>query len=229
MASILQGLQMIDSAAARRMMVDGQVRTADVTDMRLLAAMLDVPRELFVPEESAALAYLDLDAPVTETRPPRRLLKPMVLAKLIQAAEVTERDRVLDVACATGYSSALLARLAAAVFALEEDAALARQAKRTLAEIGATAVTVVTGALSSGWPAAKPYDVILLNGATEVVPERLVGQLAEGGRLVCVLGSGPAGKAMLYRRVQGDVSPRPIFDAAAPLLPGFAKPQAFVF
>jgi protein-L-isoaspartate(D-aspartate) O-methyltransferase len=229
MNSILQGLQMSDSAAARRMMVDGQVRTADVTDKRLLAAMLELPRERFVPEDKAALAYLDLDVPVTESRPPRRLLKPMVLAKLIQAAEVSEHDRVLDVGCATGYSSALLAHLAAAVFALEGDAALARQAKRILAEVGASTVSVVSGPLASGWPAAKPYDVILLNGATEVLPERLVGQLAEGGRLVCVLGSGPAGKATLYRCVHGDISPRAIFDASAPLLPGFAKPQAFVF
>src|SRR3989442_11184305 len=102
---------MTDFAAARRMMVDGQVRTADVTDLRLIAAMLELPRERFVPEDKAALAYLDLDVPVTETRPPRRLLKPMVLAKLIQAAEVSEQNRVLDVGCATGYSSALLANL----------------------------------------------------------------------------------------------------------------------
>jgi protein-L-isoaspartate(D-aspartate) O-methyltransferase len=220
---------MIDFAAARRMMVDGQVRTADVTDLRLLAAMLQLPRENFVPEEKSALAYLDLDVPVTETRPPRRLLKPMVLAKLIQSAEVSARDRVLDVGCATGYSSAILAKLAQSVFALEEDAGLARQANRILAASGISTVTVVSGRLVSGWPSAKPYDVILLNGATEILPEQLVGQLAEGGRLVCVLGSGPAGKAMLYRCINGEASGRSIFDAAAPLLPGFAKPQAFVF
>ena len=220
---------MSDFAAARRMMVDGQVRTADVTDKRLLAAMLELPRERFVPEEKEALAYLDLDVPVTEGKPTRRLLKPMVLAKLIQAAEVGEDDRVLDIGCATGYSSAVLAKLAGAVFALEEDAALAKQAKRVLSEVGAAAAAVVSGPLTAGWPAAKPYDVILIDGAIEELPERLAGQLGEGGRLVCVLGQGPAGKAMLYRCVHGDLSARPIFDAAAPLLPGFAKPQAFVF
>ena len=123
---------MIDFAAARRMMVDGQVRTSDVTDPRIIAAMLELPRERFVPEASAALAYLDLDLPVTEEPAPgaRRLLKPMVLAKLVQAADIGRDARVLDVACGTGYSSALLARLARSVVALEDDAALAQRAPR---------------------------------------------------------------------------------------------------
>jgi protein-L-isoaspartate(D-aspartate) O-methyltransferase len=121
---------MTDFAAARRMMVDGQVRTSDVTDLRIVAAMLELPRERFVPEAKADLAYLDFDIVVKEATagaPARRLLKPMVLAKMIQAAEVGASDRVLDVGCATGYSSALLSRLAASVVALEEDAALARE------------------------------------------------------------------------------------------------------
>ena len=116
---------MTDFAAARRMMVDGQVRTADVTDLRLLAAMLELPRERFCPEDKASLAYLDLDVPVSEQgQPVRRLLKPMVLAKLIQAADIAETDHVLDVGCATGYSTALLTRLAGSVVGLGEDAAL---------------------------------------------------------------------------------------------------------
>ena len=124
---------MTDFAAARRMMVDGQVRTADVTDLRLLAAMLELPRERFFPDDKASLAYLDLDVPVSAPgQPVRRLLKPMVLAKLIQAADIAETDRVLDVGCATGYSTALLAHLAGSVVGLEEDAALARQAADAL-------------------------------------------------------------------------------------------------
>src|SRR4249919_2610415 len=120
---------MTDFAAARRMMVDGQVRTADVTDPRLLAAMLEVPRERFFPGDKASLAYLDLDASVSAPgQPVRRLLKPMVLAKLIQAAAISETDRVLDVGCSSGYSTALLAHLAGAVVGLEEDPGLARQA-----------------------------------------------------------------------------------------------------
>src|SRR5258705_3934747 len=127
---------MFDFAAARRMMVDGQVRTSDVTDQRIIAAMLDLPRERFVPERQASVAYVDLDVVITAGTPARRLLKPMVLAKLVQAAEVGPQDRVLDVACGTGYSTALLTRLAHHVVAGEEDATLARHAREKPAAIG---------------------------------------------------------------------------------------------
>ncbi len=221
---------MVDFAAARRMMVDGQVRTADVTDPRLLAALFELPRERFVPERGAALAYLDQDVPVAEPGPQaRRLLKPMVLAKLIQLAEIEPADRVLDVGCTTGYSTAVLAQLAGQVIGLEQDAGLARRAQDELARLGTANAKVVVGPLVAGWPAEGPYDVIVVTGSTEVVPDALLRQLKDGGRLVCVLGRGPGGKAMLYRAVGGAVSGRPAFDAAAPLLPGFAKPQSFVF
>jgi protein-L-isoaspartate(D-aspartate) O-methyltransferase len=221
---------MIDVAAARRMMVDGQVRPSDVTDLRLIAAMLELPRERFLPPASAPLAYLDIDVPVSAGgKAARYLLKPMVLAKLIQAAEIQESDRVLDVGCATGYSSAVLARLSRSVIALEEDVVLARTASEILRAVGAEAVTVVTGPLTGGWPAQAPYDVILVNGASEIVPQALSRQLQDGGRLLFVLKRGPAGKAMLYRRSGEEVSGQPIFDASAPLLPGFAQPPVFAF
>jgi protein-L-isoaspartate(D-aspartate) O-methyltransferase len=222
---------MTDFAAARRMMVDGQVRTSDVTDSRIIAAMLELPRERFVPDATTALAYLDLDVPVARAGggPPRRLLKPMVLAKMLQAAAVREADHVLDVGCATGYSSALLARLAASVIALEEDPALARLAEENLKAIAGKKVTVVTGPLPQGWPPQAPYDVIFLNGASEIVPRALFGQLKDQGRLVAVIGRSPAGRAMLYRSIAGDVSGWPVFDAAAQILPGFAAPAQFVF
>ena len=220
---------MFDFAAARRMMVDGQVRTSDVTDQRIIGAMLDLPRERFVPERNASVAYLDLDVAVTSTTPARRLLKPMVLAKLIQAAEVGPQDRVLDVGCATGYSTALLARLARSVIALEEDATLARHARENFAAIGAANAEVVSGSLPDGWPAGAPYDVILINGAAEVVPEQLLRQLVEGGRLVAVVGRAPASKAVRYLAGGGQASALPVFDAAGPALPGFAEPPAFVF
>ena len=223
---------MTDFAAARRMMVDGQVRTSDVTDLRIVAAMLELPRERFVPEGKADLAYLDFDIAVKEAsagEPARRLLKPMVLAKMVQAAEVEASDHVLDVGCATGYSSAVLSRLARSVVALEEDEALARLARENLKAVGAANVTIVTGPLTEGWPAAAPYDVIFVNGATEIVPQELARQLKAGGRLVAVLGRPPASQAMLYRCVGGDISGWPIFDAAAPVLPGFVAPPAFVF
>src|SRR5215212_3343170 len=199
---------MTDFAAARRMMVDGQVRTADVTDLRLLAAMLELPRERFFPDDKASLAYLDLDAPVSAPgQPVRRLLKPMVLAKLIQAAGIAASDHVLDVGCASGYSTALLTHLAGSVVGLEEDAALARQAANALPN-----AKIVTGPLAQGCAGEGPYDVILLQGSAEMVPPALFDQLKNGGRLLGVLGRGPQGKAMFYRRADGDISGRPVFD-----------------
>jgi protein-L-isoaspartate(D-aspartate) O-methyltransferase len=219
---------MIDFAAARRMMVDCQVRPMDVTDLRVLEAMLAVPRERFVAPERAALAYADLDLPV-DNDGSRRMLKPMVLAKLVQAVGIEGQDRVLDVGCCGGYSAAVLARLAGSVVALEQDENLGALARTALAGVGAANVSVVNGPLTGGWPQAAPYDAIVLEGATEVPPETLCRQLKDGGRLVCVLGRSPAGKAMVYRRVGDDVSGWPVFDAAAPLLPGFARKPEFVF
>ena len=222
---------MTDFAAARRMMVDGQVRTADVTDLRLLAAMLELPRERFFPDDKASLAYLDLDAPVSAPgQPVRRLLKPMVLAKLIQAAGIAATDHVLDVGCATGYSTALLTHLAGSVVGLEEDAALARQAADALSWRPALPnAKIVTGPLARGCAGEGPYDVILLQGSAEVVPPALFDQLKNGGRLVCVLGRGPQGKAMLYRRADGDLSGRPVFDAAAGAAAGFRQAAGIRF
>jgi protein-L-isoaspartate(D-aspartate) O-methyltransferase len=217
---------MFDSATARRMMVDGQVLTADVHNPELIAAMLDVPREHFVPPSLSELAYVDCDLEIAKGR---SILKPMVLAKLIQAARVQQGDRVLDVACGTGYSSAVLARLGGAVIALEDDAGLARQAKEALAAVGAVGVDVVVGPLAAGWPTGGPYDVILLNGATEIEPQGLGRQLKPAGRLVCVHGRPPATKGMIYHLAEGRLVGRPIFDGAAGLLPGFAAPPAFVF
>ena len=215
---------MVDYAQARRTMVDCQVRPSDVTDLRIIAALLDVPREQFVAPSRRAIAYLDLDLPVAEGSP-RALLKPMVFAKLLQAAEIRETDRVLDVGCTTGYSAAVLAKLAGHVVALEEDPALARVAAENL---GAHAA-VAGGPLNAGWQADAPYDAILVEGASEVRPDRLLAQLKEGGRLVAVIGSAPLGKATLYRKVSGQITALPLFDAVAPLLPGFAKTLAFVF
>jgi protein-L-isoaspartate(D-aspartate) O-methyltransferase len=220
---------MVDFAAARRMMVDGQIRTADVTDPRLLAAMLELPRERFFPEERASLAYLDRDVSVSEPgRPARRLLKPMVLAKLIQAAGLAPVHRVLDVGCATGYSTAVLSHLAGFVIGLEPDEALAAQASEALAALGLSNARIVPGPLPGGFPAEAPYDAIVLEGATEVEPSGLLRQLQNGGTLVCILGQEP-GKAMIYRLIGGELRGRPLFDAAAPILPGFARPAAFVF
>jgi protein-L-isoaspartate(D-aspartate) O-methyltransferase len=215
---------MTDFIAERRHMVDGQVRTADVTDLRVINAMLEVPREHFVPQAAASLAYLDLDLTVGNDR---RLLKPMVLAKLIHAADLDGDDKVLDVGCATGYAAALLARVAGQVVALEQDTNLAKGARAALAS--QPNVTVVSGPLVDGWQQDRPYDVIVLEGATEIEPQKFCAQLKEGGRLVCVLGLAPGAKAMLYRRSGGEMAGRAIFDASAGLLPGFAKKPQFAF
>jgi protein-L-isoaspartate(D-aspartate) O-methyltransferase len=223
---------MSDFAAARRIMVDSQIRPSDVTDLRLIAAMLELPRERFLPASQAGLAYLDLDVPVTEPGPAgaaRRLLKPMVLAKLVQAVNVGPEDHVLDVGCATGYSSALLGKLSSSVVALEQDPQLAERARALLPELGLANVTVQTAPLAEGWRPAAPYDVILVNGATEVRPEALLAQLRDGGRLVCILRRAGTGAAMLFVASGGTHSGRPVFDASAPLLPGFVAPVAFVF
>lgn len=223
---------MIDFNRLRQSMVDSQIRPNDVTDLRIIAAMLDVPRERFVPASRADLAYLDDDLPLNDAGSdgtPRYLIEPMVLAKLIQALDLSGNERVLDVGCATGYSSALLRQLAAEVVAIESDPALAATARRILAELVVANVQVVSGPLINGVPEAGPYDAILLNGSVEFLPNALLDQLKEGGRLVAVIRSGPLGRAILHRRIEGEVSRRPLFDAAVPMLPGFAVPRGFVF
>jgi protein-L-isoaspartate(D-aspartate) O-methyltransferase len=216
---------MADSATLRRMMVDGQIRTAGVTDRPLIEAMLDVPRERFAPPAQAGLAYLDIDLPAGEGA--RRLLKPMVLAKMLQALDLAPQSRALDVGCGTGYAAALLAQLCGSVVALEHQPALVRNANANLS--GLDTVAVVEGPLADGCASRGPYDAILVEGAIEIEPERLCRQLADGGRLICIRGTGPGAKATLYRRDADEITQRSVFDAAGPALPGFAKPAAFAF
>lgn len=219
---------MTDFANERRHMVDGQVRPANVTDLRVISAMLEVPRESFAPPSAASIAYLDLDLPVGEgAGAPRRMLKPIILAKLLNAAEIEPTDKVLDVGCATGYTAALLARIAGQVVALEEDPGLAKTAKAALAS--QPNVTVVSGPLVDGWAQGGPYDVIVLEGATEIEPLSFCKQLKDGGKLICVLGSAPGAAAWLYRRSGDEFGGRPVFSAAAAVLPGFVKPKGFTF
>jgi protein-L-isoaspartate(D-aspartate) O-methyltransferase len=216
----------METALARQAMVDRQVRPHDVNDRRILAALLEVPRERFLDPQHARLAYLDTEVPMS-AQSRRVLLKPIVFGKLLQAAGIREGERVLDVGCATGYSAAVLARLAGKVVALEQEDALARAATTNLA--GLVNVEVAKGPLTAGWPQGAPYDVILLEGRSEVAPEPLCEQLADGGRLLAVIGSMPMGKAMYYDRTGKHVTAQPLFDAGAPVLPGFVKPPEFVF
>ena len=219
-------------STARQKMVDGQVRPSDVTDVRILDAMLAVPREVFVPEGKRALAYLDLDLDVGEGAAAKRyLIKPVVLAKMLQAAEIKQTDRVLVVGCASGYAAAIIAKFdgfTGQVSATESDPALAAKATAALAEIGCGNVTVKTAPATEG-DAAGPFDVIVLNGATEIVPDGLYAQLSDGGRLVGVFAASQPARATIVTRSHGDFGHRALFDAAAPVLPGMERLPAFVF
>jgi protein-L-isoaspartate(D-aspartate) O-methyltransferase len=217
-------------STARQKMVDGQVRTSDVTDSRIIDAMLEVPREAFVPDNKRALAYLDLDLDVSAAGAPKRyLIKPAVTAKLLQAAAIKGTDKVLVVGAASGYVAALAAKLAGQVTATESDPWLAAEAGSVLTQIGCGNVTVKPAAAADGDPAGGPYDVIFLNGATEVVPEGLYGQLREGGRLVGIFAASQPARAIIVTRFHGDFGNRTLFDAAAPVLPGLERLPAFVF
>ncbi|MBO0141527.1 protein-L-isoaspartate O-methyltransferase [Agrobacterium sp. Ap1] len=217
---------MIDFEAARIKMVEHQIRTTDVTSHSVLRAFLSVPREAFVSEKAKPLAYLDADI---ELSPGRYLMEASPLAKLLQAAEITKNDRALDVGAGSGYVAALLSHLAGSVTALESDGALCELAAANLNALGCQNVTVVTGELTKGYAAAAPYDLIFVNGSVEEVPAALLEQLAEGGRLVAVIGYGNAAQAKILLKEHGAISESSRFNLSVKPLPGFAKVKEFVF
>lgn len=216
----------MDYAVARQHMVDSQIRTNKVTDERLIEAIRTLPRERFVPEPIRARSYVDDDVELT---PGRYLMEPMVTARLIQAADVKPTDMVLVVGAASGYSSALLAKLANAVVALESDGALAQRAAAAFAELAIDNAAVVEGPLRDGCAKHAPYDVIFLDGAIEEVPQAGATQLAEGGRMVGVLRERGVGRAVLWIKTGNVMSKRILFDANVALLPGFAATKRFEF
>jgi len=207
-------------------MVDNQLRTTDVTDKPLLQAFLDVPREKFVPSIRMPLAYIDDDVLVSDGR---YLMQPSPFAKLAQLANIQPEDVVLDIGCVTGYSPAVLSRVARSVVAVECDAELAGQAISNLANLGFDNVVVVNAPLESGYAPGAPYDVVLFEGSVDHVPASLFDQLKNGGRLVVVEGTGNAGKSMLYVKNDGIVSGRRAFNSAVKTLPGFEKIAEFEF
>ncbi len=211
-------------------MVDGQVRTTDVTNAPLIEAMLTVPREAFVSAGQRDIAYIDEDIRIGGANGAGRyLMEPSPFAKLLQLAEIDASDSALDVGCGTGYASAVLSRLAKSVVALESDPALAESASSTLSTLGYDNVTVVQGPLAQGQAAKAPYNVIFVGGSVEEVPAALLDQLAEGGRLVAVEGQGNSGVARLFFKAGGVVTGRRAFNAAIKPLPGFERSHAFEF
>ena len=219
---------MVDAAVQRKNMVESQVRPSDVTDRRILRAMLDIPREAFVPEALRSLAYMDTDVRLLAAVPgkaARAMLAPRVFARLLNLTALEAGDVVLDVGTGSGYSAAVLARIVRTVVALECDPGLADTARNLLAT--AQNVSVVTGGLAAGWPGSGPYDVIILEGGVSDVPEVLRDQLKDGGRLVAVVGENGQHKATLWRRLGANFDQRAAFDAGAPRLPGFGRKPAF--
>jgi protein-L-isoaspartate(D-aspartate) O-methyltransferase len=227
---------MADFALQRLAMVESQLRPNEVTDRRIIAAMRALPRENFVPPALRGLAYIDeaLEVfPSIDGALARFLLAPMVLARLVQLASVEPQDTVLDVGCATGYSTAVLAAVALSVIGLEPEPELAEAAKRAMRELDIANTEIVRRSLAAGHSSGGPYDVILLNGSIPEAPAGLLSQLREGGRLVAVIGCHPnnpsQGKAYLFVRVAGEASGVVHFDAGARPLPGFAPEPAFIF
>jgi protein-L-isoaspartate(D-aspartate) O-methyltransferase len=217
---------MFDFARARQNMVDGQIRPSSVTDWRIIDAMRLVPREAFLPDSRRAMAYLDLDIDVGAGH---FLLNPTVTARLLQAADLQPNEHVLVVGCADGYAAALAAKLAAKVTATVDDDTLAGQATAAIQSLGLGNVTVRVAPAADGCAADGPYDAILLNGATEIVPERLYQQLKIGGRLVGAFATQQPQRATVVTRSHADFGSRILFDTSVPVLPGLQRAPAFVF
>jgi len=205
-------------------MVDTQVRPSDVTKFPIIQAMLTVPREAFLPSDKAEVAYIS--EPI-DIAPDRTVLAARTFAKMIDALNVTNDMLVLDIGCGYGYSAAVLARIAEAVVAVEEDADLAAEAPGILSETGADNVVLHEGPLTNGAPEHGPYDAIILEGGIEELPDGIDAQLKEGGRIACLFVEGRLGTVRIGYKIDGHLNWRYAFNASAPVLPGFAKTRAF--
>jgi protein-L-isoaspartate(D-aspartate) O-methyltransferase len=217
----------MDYAAARQHMIDSQIKTNKVTDPSVIEALAALPREAFVADAQKKLAYIDRPVAIGAGR---RMTEPMVLARLLQVAQLKGTETALVVGAGTGYSAAILSRLVKKVVALESAPELAERAKAILSQLGIGNVSVVAGDLAAGRPADGPYDFILVDGAAEIVPDALGAQLADRGRLAVVIkDQGVVGRGTILVKADGVISPRAIFDADTEVLPGFTRPQRFVF
>jgi protein-L-isoaspartate(D-aspartate) O-methyltransferase len=214
-------------ALARRKMVENQLRTNQIEDARVIAAMGRIPREMFVPPALKGLAYIDEDLPLGNGR---NLMEPLVLARVLQVASIGPGDVVLDVGCGNGYNAAVMSQLASTVIALESDPDLVAESSRLFAELELDNVVVVEGPLREGYPKAGPYDVITFGGAVAEVPGVIINQLAPAGRIVAVIAQRPKiGRIKVITRSKSGVLQTEAFDAFTPLLPGFEPVSKFTF
>lgn len=216
----------MDFEQARRNMVASQVKTNEVNDPLVIEAIGKVPREAFLPSARQSLAYVDEDL---EIAPGRWLMEPMVAARLLQLADIQNTDHALVVPCGTGYIAAVMSHMAGSVVAVEEDGPVKDSATKLLGQLGADTVAVVSGTVADGCPGQAPFDVIVFDGAIATVPKAIQEQLADGGRLVGVVQSGPVGRATLIQRTGQAFGRRTEFDCSVPVLPEFAEKPSFVF
>ncbi|TVR82955.1 MAG: protein-L-isoaspartate O-methyltransferase [Rhodospirillales bacterium] len=217
----------MDHAARRRRMVESQLRPNQINDPQVLAAMSRIPREAFVPPALKDLAYIDEDLDLGQGR---FLMEPLVLARLLQAAEIGPEDVILNIGAGVGYDAAVMAQICSTVVALEADSALAATATRALTDVGLDNVVVVEQALDQGYSRGGPYDVIVFGGAVAVIPETIQEQLAEHGRLTAVVVErGRVGKVVVVTRIRASFARRHVFDAFTPVLPGFEPTARFTF
>ncbi|WP_042252437.1 protein-L-isoaspartate O-methyltransferase [Paracoccus sp. PAMC 22219] len=216
---------MSDFAARRTTMVDTQVRPSDVTKFPVIDAMLTIPREEFVPANRRSVAYSGENLDIGHGRV---LLEPRTLAKMVDGLDIQPDELVLDLACGYGYSAAVMARMAEAVVAIEDDAELATEAEQRLSQAGIDNVAVLHAPLTEGAPKQGPYDVILIEGAVQDIPAAIVAQLREGGRIAALFTEGALGVARIGTRQNGQLSWRYSFNAKAPMLPGFGLQRGFV-
>ena len=217
----------MDYTAARKHMVESQVRTNDVTSRRVQDAMARIPREVFLPGDLRDQAYVERELSYA---PGRRMLTARDFSKLLAAANPEASDVVLDIGCGTGYSTAVIASLAEMVVAVESDEALASAAQDNLLALDINNAAVITGDLKAGAAKQGPFDLIFIGGAVGAVPETLLAQLKEGGRLATILRNRGVSRGVVYTKSAGAVAPREVFDArAAVVLPEFEIPKTFVF
>lgn len=216
---------MTNFSARRVMMVDTQVRPSDVTKFPIIDAMLTVPREAFVPRDKREAAYMGENLVL---RQDRVMLEPRTLAKMLDALDIQPDELVLDLGCGLGYSAAVLARLADAVVAVEEDEAMAAEAQGLLSQASVDNAAVIVGPLAEGAAKHGPYDVITVQGGVQMVPQALLDQLKDGGRIAAVFMEGALGVARVGYKSDGKVSWRFVFNASAPVLPGFGATRGFV-